>query len=106
MISKKTCIPCQGGVPALVASEIIKYKKLVSVQWIVNDNKRLVKEFNFDRYLDAVEFSNKVVSLSEEQGHHPFIHINYKIVKIILFTHKINGLHENDFLMASKIDNL
>jgi 4a-hydroxytetrahydrobiopterin dehydratase len=106
MFKHNTCIPCQGGVPALVASEIIEYKKLVSVQWIVNDNKRLVKEFNFDRYLDAVEFSNKVVSLSEEQGHHPFIHINYKIVKIILFTHKINGLHENDFLMASKIDNL
>ena len=106
MFKHNTCIPCQGGVPALVASEIIKYKKLVSVQWIVNDNKRLVKEFNFDSYLDAIEFSNKVANLSEEQGHHPFIHINYKLVKIILFTHKINGLHENDFLMASKIDNL
>ena len=90
----------------MVPSEIIEYKKLVSEQWIVEENKQLFKEFNFDSYIDAIEFSNKVASLSEEQGHHPFIHINFKIVKVILFTHKINGLHENDFLMASKIDNL
>ncbi len=106
MFKENKCIPCQGGVPAMNASEIIEYKKLVSEQWIVEDNKQLLKEFSFDSYLDAIEFSNKVADLSEEQGHHPFIHINYKIVKIILFTHKINGLHENDFLMASKIDNL
>ena len=106
IFKQNTCIPCQGGVPALNSSEIIEFKKLVSEQWIVEDSKHLLKEFKFDRYLDAIEFSNKVASLSEEQGHHPFIQINYKIVKIILFTHKINGLHENDFLMASKIDNL
>ena len=106
MFKQNTCIPCQGGVPALNSSEIIEYKKLVSEQWIVEDSKHLLKEFKFDLYLDAIEFSNKVANLSEEQGHHPFIHINYKLVKIILFTHKINGLHENDFLMASKIDNL
>lgn len=106
MFKENTCIPCQGGVPALNSSEIIEYKKLVSEQWIVKDSKQLLKEFKFDIYLNAIEFSNKVANLSEEQGHHPFIHINYKIVKIILFTHKINGLHENDFLMASKIDNL
>jgi 4a-hydroxytetrahydrobiopterin dehydratase len=106
IFKENTCIPCQGGVPALNSSEIIEYKKLVSEQWIVEDSKQLLKEFKFDIYLDAIEFSNKVAILSEDQGHHPFIHINYKIVKIILFTHKINGLHENDFLMASKIDNL
>ena len=107
MIFKENkCIPCQGGIPPLSTSEIIEYKKLVSKEWIVEDSKHLLKEFNFASYLDAIEFSNKVASLSEEQGHHPFIHINFKIVKIILFTHKINGLHENDFLMANKIDNL
>ena len=106
MFKENTCVPCQGGVPAMISSEIIEYKKLISDQWIVKDSKHLFREFKFDRYLGAIEFSNKVASLSEEQGHHPFIHINYKIVKIILFTHKINGLHENDFLMASKFDNL
>jgi len=106
MFKQNKCVPCQGGIPAMVPSEIIEYKKLVSEQWIVEENKQLFKEFNFDSYIDAIEFSNKVASLSEEQGHHPFIHINFKIVKVILFTHKINGLHENDFLMASKIDNL
>jgi 4a-hydroxytetrahydrobiopterin dehydratase len=106
LFKENKCIPCQGGIPAMIASEIIEYKKLICEQWIVEDNKELIKEFDFDSYLDAIGFANKVAGLSEEQGHHPFIHINYKIVKIILFTHKINGLHENDFLMASKIDNL
>jgi len=64
MFKENTCIPCQGGVPALNSSEIIEYKKLVSEQWIVEDNKHLLKEFNFDIYLDAIEFSNKVASLS------------------------------------------
>ena len=67
-------------------------------------NKKLNKNYDFSEYNDAVNFLNSVADMAENQGHHPFIHLNYKTVKIILFTHKINGLHENDFLMANKID--
>ena len=53
---------------------------------------------------DAFIFTNQIAEISEKEGHHPYIHINYKSVTIILFTHKINGLHENDFILASKCD--
>ena len=65
----------------------------------------LYKDFDFTNYDQAVNFANNVVNIANEEDHHPYIHINYKNVKIILFTHKINGLHENDFLMA-KIDKI
>ena len=68
--------------------------------------KELSKNFPFETYSKAIAFSNSVAKLAEDEGHHPYIHINFKNVKIILFTHKIDGLHENDFLMASKIDKL
>ena len=106
MFKQNKCIPCQGGIPPMTSNEILEYQKLVSDEWIVKDHKELLKEFKFESYPEAINFSNLVADLAEEQEHHPFIHINFKIVKIILFTHKINGLHENDFLMASKIDNL
>jgi 4a-hydroxytetrahydrobiopterin dehydratase len=72
--------------------------------WRVNNNKEIIKEYIFNKYTDAIIFTNKIAELSEKEGHHPFIHINYKKVSIILFTHKINGLHENDFILASKCD--
>ena len=77
---------------------------LIDRNWDVLDGKRIVREFVFISYLEAIKFVNLVADLSEFEGHHPYIHINYKTIKIILFTHKINGLHENDFLLASKID--
>ncbi len=106
MFKQEKCIPCQGGIPPLKSAEIKKYQKLIRPEWLIEDNIKLFKEFRFENYKSAINFSNLVANLAEEQGHHPYIHINFKSVKIILFTHKINGLHENDFLMANKIDNL
>ena len=106
MIENKKCVPCQGGIPPLNKTEINKFLNQVDSNWNVRLDKELYKIYTFDKYLSAIKFSNLVADLSEDQGHHPFIHINFKSVKIILFTHKINGLHENDFIMANKIDNL
>ena len=106
MFTQSKCIPCQGGIPPLKASEIETFLKLIDNNWSVIDNKELVRNFKFDNYKSAIKFTNSVAELAENEGHHPFIHINFKIVKIILFTHKIEGLHENDFLLASKIDKL
>ena len=83
-----------------------KNDKLITKICDVTNEKELSKNFSFETYLKAVAFSNSVAELAEVEGHHPYIHINFKNVKIILFTHKIDGLHENDFLMASKIDQL
>ena len=83
-----------------------KFLNQIDADWNVNMDKELYKIFKFDKYLSAIKFSTSVADLAEHQGHHPYIHINFKSVKIILFTHKINGLHENDFLMANKIDHI
>ena len=104
MINKKTCVPCQGGIPPLNKNQISSLVKELDSNWEVIDLKELRKEYVFGKYTDAISFVNNVAALAEEEGHHPFIHINYKKVIIILFTHKIDGLHENDFILASKCD--
>ena len=101
----KKCIPCQGGVPKLNSEEITQFLSKIDNYWMVEDD-RLFKDFDFNDYNQAVNFANNVVNIANEEEHHPYIHINYKNVRIILFTHKINGLHENDFLMAAKIDKI
>ena len=106
MFKQNKCVPCQGGIPPLNKNEIRKFQDLISSDWVVIDNIKLTKSFNFSSYKQAVKFTNLVASLAEEQGHHPYIHINFKKVDIFIYTHKINGLHENDFLMANKIDHI
>ena len=104
MIHQKKCVPCQGGIPPLNNQEINNLIVKIDSKWQVKDDKDLRKEYIFNTYKDAINFVNDVAELAEEEGHHPYIHINYKKVLIILFTHKINGLHENDFILASKCD--
>ena len=106
MFSINKCVPCQGGIPPLNEEEINNFKKLINSDWLVEENKKIIREFNFSSYMKGIDFTNKVAKLAEEEGHHPYVHINFKTVKVILFTHKIDGLHENDFLMASKIDKM
>ena len=106
MISEKKCVPCQGGIPPLNEIEINNFIKELDSAWQVHHLKELRKEFEFQTYQNAISFSNKIAELAEIEGHHPFIHINFKKVVIILFTHKIDGLHENDFILASKCDEI
>jgi len=104
MLNKKKCVPCQGGIPPLNKDEIQKLLPSLDEGWIVENDKELKKEYQFSVYKDAISFTNKIAELSDEEGHHPYIHVNFKKVVIILFTHKIDGLHENDFILASKAD--
>ena len=104
MFKQNTCIPCQGGIPPLENKEINTLMQQLENGWKVYKNKEIRKIYLFTQYTDAIIFTNKIAELSEKEGHHPFIHIDYKKVTIILFTHKINGLHENDFILASKCD--
>lgn len=102
-LNKKTCVP--WGIPPLNAKEInVLIKQLNG--WYVEDNKKLKKEYEFSTYVDAINFVNSVAKLAEDEQHHPYIHINFKKILVIMFTHKIDGLHENDFIMASKCDNI
>ena len=101
----KNCVPCQGGIPPLTAEEIKHYLHKVK-DWHVIDNHHLEKTFVFPNFKSALSFVNKVGELAEQEMHHPNICFTWGKVDITIWTHKINGLHDNDFIMASKFDEL
>ena len=106
---EKTCVPCEdSSTPGLSVEEAEKYNQQIQNWYLqeVKNHLQISKEFRFRSFKDSINFVNKVADLAEDQKHHPNILITYSKVKITLFTHVINGLHENDFVMASKIDRL
>ena len=104
----KKCVPCEGGVIPFDISEIHKYQKKVD-NWDVVKNKKgiffLEKKFTFKNFLESQKFVNEVGRISEEEGHHPDILFGWGYAKITITTHAIEGLSENDFILAAKIDN-
>lgn len=107
-LASKTCVPCRGDEPPLEGEDLKRHLNKIQKGWEKEDSPdRIVKEFEFEDFKAAVSFVNKVAELAEEEGHHPNIYIHsYNKVKIELWTHKIAGLHENDFIMAAKIEKL
>jgi 4a-hydroxytetrahydrobiopterin dehydratase len=105
-LTKKKCKPCEGGVSALNQNEIAELKKHIGDGWKVINNNKILKEFSFVNYLHTIDFVNKVADLAEKEGHHPVMHVYYGRIEIELWTHAIDGLSENDFIMAAKIDKL
>ena len=105
-LAAKTCVPCRGGIPPLTQEEA--GRMLASVPgWKLEENgTRLVRRFEFEDFKKAMEFVNRVADLAEEQGHHPDIAIHWNKVDLVLWTHKIGGLHENDFILAAKVGRL
>ena len=108
LISKK-CVPCEGGALPLDLSEIHKYQKKVD-GWNVKPNEKkiyyLEKNFKFKNFLDSQNFVNRVSEISENEGHHPDITFGWGYTKIVITTHAIEGLSENDFILAAKIDQI
>lgn len=100
---EKKCIPCSIGDQPLGEKEIENYLKQITSDWTLSDH-RLKKTFLFKDFKEALAFTNKVGQLAEEQGHHPVIHLSWGRVIIEQWTSKIKGLHENDFILAAKID--
>ena len=108
-LSKKKCVPCEGGVIPFDISEIHKYQKKVDGWDIVKDEKNifsLVKNFEFKNFNESQVFVNKVGNISEIEGHHPDIFYGWGYAKINITTHAIKGLSENDFILAAKIDEI
>jgi 4a-hydroxytetrahydrobiopterin dehydratase len=105
-LAAKTCVPCRGGIPPLAQEEA--GRMLASVpSWKLEENgTRLARRFEFEDFKKAMEFVNRVADLAEEQGHHPDIAIHWNKVDLVLWTHKIGGLHENDFILAAKVGRL
>lgn len=105
LLSKK-CIPCSIGAIPLNMEEITQYIKDLKEGWQAFDTKYIEKAYKFKDFKEALEFTNKVGQLAEEEGHHPDIYLSWGKVVIKLLTHKIKGLHENDFILAAKIDEM
>lgn len=103
-LAHKKCAPCEGGTPPLTEAQIQEYLLELS-GWTVVGNKQLEKKFKFKNFQEALEYVHKVGKLAEEEGHHPDICLHsYNKVKLVLSTHAIGGLSENDFILAAKID--
>jgi|TARA_B110000902_G_C13943261_1_gene450607 4a-hydroxytetrahydrobiopterin dehydratase len=105
----KKCLPCEGGVPPLDLSEIHKYQKKID-GWDVKKNNKLIffleKNFKFKDFIKSQIFINKVSEISENENHHPDISFGWGYAKIQITTHAIEGLSENDFILAAKIDQI
>ena len=104
-LATKECVPCKGGVPPLDAEERGKLlEKLGPNDWKVVDGHHLWKEYRFPDFLSALAFVNKVGAVAEAQGHHPDLELGWGRVAIKIWTHKIDGLTESDFVLAAKAD--
>lgn len=102
-LSEKHCVPCRGGVPPLAAEEIERYLTQLD-GWQVVDDHHITKQFRFADFKEALRFTNRVGEIAENEGHHPDIHLAWGRVAIDIWTHKIDGLTESDFILAAKID--
>ena len=104
-LSEKTCVPCRGGVPPLKGEALHAYSHQLP-NWNVVEEHHITRKFAFPDFKQALDFVNRVGAVAEEQGHHPDILLTWGKAEITLWTHKINGLTESDFIMAAKIDTL
>jgi len=105
-LAAKSCVPCRGGVPPL-SKEKARTMLGGTSEWSLGENgTRLTRRFEFEDFRKAMEFVNRVADVAEDEQHHPDIAIHWNKVDLVLWTHKIGGLHENDFILAAKVDRL
>ena len=103
-LASMECVPCRGGVPPLDRAEIESYLADLGHEWRVVDDHHLEKEFRFVDFKEALAYTNRVGELAERIGHHPDIYLAWGKVRLTVWTHKIDGLHEADFVFAAKAD--
>lgn len=103
-LASMACVPCKGGIPPLTHEEIEPYLADLGNDWQVVDDHHLRKEYRFKNFREALAFTNRVGELAEEVGHHPDVELAWGRVALTVFTHKIGGLHEADFVYAAKAD--
>jgi len=104
-LASKKCIPCRGGVPALKGKELEEFASQVE-GWNVVDEHHLTRDYKFQDFAGALAFVNRVGHLAEDEGHHPDVYLAWGKVRLDLWTHKIDGLTESDFIFAAKVNEL
>jgi 4a-hydroxytetrahydrobiopterin dehydratase len=103
-LASRDCIPCKGGVPPLAGEALQVLKAQIDEQWVLIDEHHLEKEYRFANFVEALAFTNRVGEVAETQNHHPDIHLAWGLVRVTIWTHKIDGLTESDFVFAAKCD--
>jgi 4a-hydroxytetrahydrobiopterin dehydratase len=104
-LASKTCVPCKGGTPPLKGEELEGLQRQVP-GWEVVEEHHLRRRFRSENFRESLSFVNRVGELAEEQGHHPDIGFGWGYAEISVWTHKIDGLTESDFIFAAKVDTL
>jgi 4a-hydroxytetrahydrobiopterin dehydratase len=105
-LASRTCVPCRGGVPALTEDTIGSLLRELHGDWHVVEGRRLEREFRFKDFRRAMVLVQAIGAIAEEQGHHPDLCFGWGYVRVSLQTHVIGGLHDNDFILAARIDSL
>ena len=105
-LDAKTCVPCRGGIPPLDAAAAKELLAQAPAWTLAEGARHIERTFRFPDFRKAMDFVVKIGELAEAEGHHPDIHFGWGYATVSLHTHKIKGLHENDFIMAAKIDRL
>jgi 4a-hydroxytetrahydrobiopterin dehydratase len=104
-LASKTCVPCRGGTPPLKGEELDDLWRQIP-GWEVLEEHHLRRRFRFKNFREALDFVNRVGELAEEQGHHPDVRFGWGYAEVTVYTHKIDGLTESDFILAAKISEL
>jgi len=105
-LSEATCVPCKGGVPTLTEAQVAELLPQVP-EWKVVERegiRRIEREFRFKDFAGAMAFAVRVGEIAEREQHHPDLHVAWGKVRVETWTHKIRGLHQNDFILAAKFD--
>jgi 4a-hydroxytetrahydrobiopterin dehydratase len=105
-LASRECVPCRGGMPPMRGDEIKEFSDELGGEWEVIAEHHLQRRYEFKNFLEAQGFVQQVGELAEEQGHHPDICFGWGYAEIKIWTHKIDGLSESDFILAAKIDAL
>ena len=105
-LAAKQCVPCRGGVPPLEGAELEALQERLGRDWRVVDGHHLERTYRFDDFRQALDFTVRVGELAEEQDHHPDVGLAWGRVTVTIWTHKIDGLTESDFVFAAKADAL
>lgn len=105
-LASRECVPCKGGIPPLQGEAIEALQRQLGHDWQVVKAHHLEKEYTFDDFRSALDFTNRVGELAERVNHHPDIYLTWGKVKVTIWTHAIDGLSETDFIFAAKTDQL
>ncbi|MFQ5719855.1 MAG: 4a-hydroxytetrahydrobiopterin dehydratase [Acidobacteriota bacterium] len=105
-LASKQCVPCRGGVPPLSGEAIKTLRQQLGPGWQVIDEHHLEKEFRFENFAEALAYVDRVGAMAEEQGHHPDLLLTWGKVRLTIWTHKIDGLTESDFIFAARAETL